>query len=129
MKISGLIRADKEFGAFAECLKSAHKSSPCYPLAVNGLSGGAQDAFLCESVVEAHKISGAPVLVLVGSDEVRRQTCASLTRSGLNHRLNKLIELSKEYNLYRQDYCGCIYSRKQREIMTNKMSNKLEEIA
>ena len=39
------------------------------------------------------------------------------------------IELSHEFNLYRQDYCGCIYSRKQREIMTNKMSNKLEEIA
>lgn len=25
------------------------------------------------------------------------------------------IELSKEYNLYRQDYCGCIYSKIQRE--------------
>ena len=24
------------------------------------------------------------------------------------------IELSKEYDLYRQDYCGCVYSRKQR---------------
>lgn len=26
------------------------------------------------------------------------------------------IELSKEYNLYRQDYCGCIYSKEQREF-------------
>ena len=25
------------------------------------------------------------------------------------------IELSKEYNLYRQDYCGCIFSRKEAE--------------
>lgn len=25
------------------------------------------------------------------------------------------IELSKEYNLYRQDYCGCIYSKRDRE--------------
>lgn len=25
------------------------------------------------------------------------------------------IELSKEYNLYRQDYCGCIYSKLKRE--------------
>lgn len=25
------------------------------------------------------------------------------------------IELSKEYDLYRQDYCGCIYSKVQRE--------------
>ena len=25
------------------------------------------------------------------------------------------IELSREHNLYRQDYCGCIYSKKERE--------------
>ena len=25
------------------------------------------------------------------------------------------IELSKKYNLYRQNYCGCIYSKKERE--------------
>ena len=25
------------------------------------------------------------------------------------------IELSREYDLYRQDYCGCIYSREERE--------------
>ena len=23
-------------------------------------------------------------------------------------------ELSKQYNLYRQDYCGCIFSKKER---------------
>lgn len=26
------------------------------------------------------------------------------------------IELSREYGLYRQDYCGCVYSRVQREM-------------
>lgn len=26
------------------------------------------------------------------------------------------IELSKEFNLYRQDYCGCIYSKKERQL-------------
>lgn len=30
------------------------------------------------------------------------------------------IELSKEYNLYRQDYCGCIYSKQEREEEKNK---------
>lgn len=25
------------------------------------------------------------------------------------------IELSKQYNLYRQDYCGCLFSKKERE--------------
>lgn len=26
------------------------------------------------------------------------------------------LELSKDYGLYRQDYCGCIYSKQEREI-------------
>lgn len=29
------------------------------------------------------------------------------------------IELSNEYNLYRQDYCGCIYSKKERDRTNN----------
>lgn len=29
------------------------------------------------------------------------------------------IELSQKYNLYRQDYCGCIYSKKQKEELKN----------
>lgn len=30
------------------------------------------------------------------------------------------IQLSKEYNLYRQDFCGCIYSKREREEKINK---------
>ena len=33
------------------------------------------------------------------------------------------IELSKKYNLYRQDYCGCIYSKKSREGLNEKIYN------
>ncbi len=32
------------------------------------------------------------------------------------------IELSKQYNLYRQDYCGCIYSQKERDLYRKKDS-------
>lgn len=32
------------------------------------------------------------------------------------------IELSKEFNLYRQDYCGCVYSKNQREREKAEMS-------
>ncbi len=28
------------------------------------------------------------------------------------------IELSKEYNLYRQDYCGCVFSKRDRDLAT-----------
>ena len=30
----------------------------------------------------------------------------------LNDGYKKSVELSKKYNLYRQDYCGCIYSKR-----------------
>lgn len=32
-----------------------------------------------------------------------------------NDGYKKSIELSKKFNLYRQDYCGCIYSQKERQ--------------
>ena len=84
MNISHLIRSDKEFSAFIECLANAHRSTEHYPIAVNGLSGGAENAFLSEAVYEARKISGAPVLVLVGNDEAASYVCAGLCDSGLN---------------------------------------------
>jgi predicted adenine nucleotide alpha hydrolase (AANH) superfamily ATPase len=31
------------------------------------------------------------------------------------------IELSKEYNLYRQDYCGCVFSKNERENMLKEV--------
>ncbi len=35
----------------------------------------------------------------------------------------KGLEISKEMGLYRQQYCGCIYSEKERFLNKNKMSN------
>lgn len=37
------------------------------------------------------------------------------------------IELSREYQLYRQDYCGCVYSRAQREREKLEKLEKLEK--
>ena len=34
------------------------------------------------------------------------------------------IELSKEYNLYRQDYCGCIFSKNEAEARRKEKENK-----
>ena len=38
------------------------------------------------------------------------------------------IELSKEYGLYRQDYCGCIYSRVQRDKIRQDGSTVLTDM-
>ena len=34
------------------------------------------------------------------------------------------IELSKQYSLYRQDYCGCIFSKQERELQRAKTENR-----
>ena len=39
-----------------------------------------------------------------------------------NEGYKQSIELSKKYELYRQDYCGCIFSKKERE------KQKLEKV-
>ncbi|MCR5143300.1 MAG: epoxyqueuosine reductase QueH [Ruminococcus sp.] len=36
------------------------------------------------------------------------------------------IELSAQYSLYRQDYCGCVYSRREREVLKAKRSVSAE---
>ncbi len=37
------------------------------------------------------------------------------------------IQLSQEYGLYRQDYCGCVYSRLERDRLNKKMGEAGEE--
>lgn len=37
------------------------------------------------------------------------------------------IELSKKYNMYRQDYCGCIFSKKERENRLKLKGNTSQE--
>ncbi len=39
----------------------------------------------------------------------------------------KSIELSKEYNLYRQNYCGCIYSKQQKSIQMTYNIPKIDK--
>lgn len=34
-----------------------------------------------------------------------------------NNGFKRSLEISKEYGMYRQDYCGCVYSKKNRELM------------
>ena len=36
------------------------------------------------------------------------------------------IQLSAEYHLYRQDYCGCAYSRAEREAQKAEKEQKME---
>ena len=81
--ISTAIRADGEFKKFSDCLALALASTKSHPIAVNGLSGGAEIAFICESVREAHRLSESPILILAESEGDCERICDRLSSSGL----------------------------------------------
>ena len=83
-RVTSLIRADREYRNFVLSLGEAFRKDGSHPIAVNGLSGGAEDAFLVESVIEAKKLTDAPLLVLVGSDVEREKVLALLTSAGIS---------------------------------------------
>ncbi len=82
-RITSLIRADAEYGAFAELLPRAFSAAEPLPIAVNGLTGGAESAFLAESVLDARRVSGAPVLILAANEGERERAAAALAEAGL----------------------------------------------
>lgn len=44
-----------------------------------------------------------------------------------NDGYKKSVELSKQYNLYRQNYCGCVFSKKEREEQMARMEQNEEK--
>lgn len=83
-KITSLIRADGEFSGFLTCLREAFSSDERLPIAVNGLTGGAESAFLAEAVRDGVKLSHGPVLVLVENEGEREKTVSYLAEAGIN---------------------------------------------
>ena len=82
-KITRLIRCDSEFSAFLDCLGSAFGSDEQLPIAVNGLTGGAESAFIAEAVREARGISSSPVLVIVETEAERQRVTDLLSSAGV----------------------------------------------
>ena len=83
-KITKIIRADSEFQSFLSCIRDAYAAEECLPASVNGLSGGAESAFVTEAVRDAVDISNSPVLVLVESESERTRVTDSLRAAGIN---------------------------------------------
>ena len=98
MNISSLIRQDGEFLASVETMRDAFYKNLPLPIAINGLSGGAEDAYLIEAVKEACRLTKT-VLVLVGNEEERERVCSLLCSRGVNALSYKSRDLVF-YNIY-----------------------------
>lgn len=83
MKLSRLITSDREFREYTKLIKNKISFDDHLPIVANGLSGGAGDVFLAESIKVALECAKAPILVLVSSESEREATAAMLAAEGI----------------------------------------------
>lgn len=101
-----------------ECSEGGERCFACYALRLRETAerakAGQYDYFTTT-------LSISPLKNAVKLNEIGEQLAAAYGVAWLPSDFKKRdgykrsIELSKEYDLYRQDYCGCVYSRMERE--------------
>ena len=74
-------------------------------------------------------LKDAQLLNAIGSEQGRREGVAWLYSDfKKKNGYKRSCELSREYGLYRQDYCGCVFSRRERdERLSKQISEQTSE--
>lgn len=133
-----LIRLVKELGLDVEIISEDYDSAPFYELA-KGLEDLPERGERCRKCIGYRLRKTAETAKKLGCDyftttltisphkdcEFINQYGGQLSEElGIDYLFSDFkkhdgykhsIQLSKEYNLYRQDYCGCVYSRRAKE--------------
>lgn len=133
-----LIRLVKELGLDVEIISEDYDSAPFYELA-KGLEDLPERGERCRKCIGYRLRKTAETAKKLGCDyftttltisphkdcEFINQYGGQLAEElGISYLFSDFkkhdgykhsIQLSKEYNLYRQDYCGCVYSRRAKE--------------
>jgi len=81
------------------------------------------DMFATVLTVSPHK--DAALINRLGK-EIEKETGIAYFESNFKKQdgFKRSLELSKQYNLYRQDYCGCVFSRRERMKIANRGNNE-----
>ena len=82
-RLTSLIREDSEFSASLEALRGEVVKKERAPIVINGLSRGADFAYLTEAVGESVRITDAPALVIAATDSVRTKIASLFSEAGL----------------------------------------------
>ena len=82
-RISSFIRLDGEYSHFVETVATELKAKNPLPVIINGLSGGALDAFMAEAAFDAVRVCGSAVLIILESDAECIKYATSLSSLGL----------------------------------------------
>ena len=81
--ITSSITLDREYLQTALTLGEQLLAARPLPLAVNGLSGGGQDAFLVELARQGREMADRPVLLLVADEKEGNRLSALMSATGL----------------------------------------------
>jgi len=96
----------------------------CYSLRLEATAQEAKDqgfdAFSTTLLESAHQNHA---LIKETGERVGREAGIPFFYEDFRQGWRKGVEVSKAMGLYRQQYCGCIYSEKERFLKKNKMSN------
>ena len=101
-----------------QCPEGGERCFACYELRLRETARRAQAG---KYDYYATTLTISPLKNVVKLNEIGEQLAAEYGVSWLPSDFKKKggyqrsIELSREYDLYRQDYCGCVYSREERE--------------
>ena len=89
---------------------------------------GGERCFACYRLRLSEAIKEAQKLNEIG-EELCRETKVAWLASDFKKKngYKRSTELSKEYGMYRQDYCGCVFSMREREAQKEEQKARIEQ--
>lgn len=107
---------ENKIKGYEECPERGARCTICFNLRLEKTAKVAKDNnydYFC-STLTVSPYKNAPLINQIGEELSKKYNIKWLysdfkKADGYKHS----IELSKKYNLYRQDYCGCIYSKRK----------------
>ena len=121
LKIPRIIRQDKEFSESLSAVRESLSAKSPLPIIINGLSGGAQDAYLTEAVREVR--TDAPILVLTPSDAERHRVFELLSAADVKAREYKAREL-----IFHNISASCDVDRERLSVLSDVMTGECEVV-
>ena len=101
-----------------KCKEGGERCFVCYELRLRETARKAREleADYFTTTLTISPLKNADKLNEIG-ERLAKENCVAWLPSDFKKKngYKRSIELSKEYDLYRQDYCGCIYSKNERE--------------
>ena len=108
---------EKNIKGYEECKERGPRCNICYKLRLEKTALLAKENnydYFC-STLSVSPYKDAKLINIIGEELSKKYNIKWLYSDFKKAEgYKKSIELSKKYNLYRQDYCGCIYSKRDK---------------